>query len=218
METGEFEEIPVSGDLPELSWPSGIALDPKRRILILLGRGGNFVFFPDAWAWRKLNGLERLGFRAAAYDPGADAFRGLLVEPVGKGMKTLVTFSDQGAVMERKELSPPIPFDSHSDPPVQMVAAGDGLLVLISARFAGTGAGEEKLEEARLFRVNLESGAVVDVAAELPEEEVRGEGEEPGISSGIEGSSGRGSLEDISGGEFMMVTKERPSRYFANKN
>lgn len=170
-ETGEFEEIPVTGDLPELSWPSGIALDPKRRILILLGRGDNFVFFPDAWAWRELNGLERLGFRAAVYDPGADAFRGLLVEPVGKGMKTLVTFSDQGAVMERKELSPPIPFDTYSDPPVQMIAAGDGLLVLISAHFARTRAGEEKLEEARLFRVDAESGAVVEVVEALPEEE-----------------------------------------------
>lgn len=174
-ETGEFEEIPVTGDLPELSWPSGIALDPKRRILILLGRGENFVFFPDAWAWRRLNGLERLGFRAVAYDPGAGAFRGLLAEHGGKGMKTLVTFSDQGAVMERKELSPPIPFDSHSDPPVQMIATEDGLLVLISAHFARNRAGEEKLEEARLFRVDVERGAVLEVVDEEPEEDTEPE-------------------------------------------
>jgi hypothetical protein len=74
-------------------------------------------------------------------------------------------------------------------------------LVLISARFAGTGAGEEKLEEARLFRVNVESGAVVEVVEELPEEEVGGEGGEPGISSGIEGSQERGSLEGAVEGE-----------------
>jgi hypothetical protein len=168
-ETGEFEEIPVSENLPELSWPSGIALDPKRRILILLGRGDNFVFFPDAWAWRRLNGLERLGFRGVVYDPAADAFRGLLVEPVGKGMKTLVAFSDQGAVMERKELSPPIPFDSYSDPPAQMIATEDGLLVLISAHFDRRG--EENIVEARMFRVDVESGAVVEVVEALPGEE-----------------------------------------------
>ncbi|MFP4584492.1 MAG: hypothetical protein ACLFN9_14070 [Desulfococcaceae bacterium] len=170
-ETGGFEEIPVSEDLPELSWPSGIALDPKRRILILLGRGDNFVFFPDAWAWRRLSGLERLGFRAVVYD----AFRGLLVEPVGKGIKTLVTFSDQGAVMERKELSPPIPFDSYSDPPVQMIAAGEKLLVLISAHFARNRSGEERLADARLFWVDVERGAVLEVVEDEPEEDTEPE-------------------------------------------
>jgi hypothetical protein len=171
-ETGEFEEIPVGEDLPELSWPSGIALDPKRRILILLGRGDNFVFFPDAWEWRMLNGLERLALGPVVYDPDADAFRGLLAEHGRKGMRAMLTFSAEGAVMERKELSPPIPLDSHSNPPVQMIATADGPLVLISAHFARSGAGKDTLAEARLFQVDVESGAVVELVEEVSEPDV----------------------------------------------
>jgi hypothetical protein len=119
-----------------------------------------------------LNGLERLALGPVVYDPDADAFRGLLAEHGRKGMRAMLTFSAEGAVMERKELSPPIPLDSHSNPPVQMIATADGPLVLISAHFARSGAGKDTLAEARLFQVDVESGAVVELVEEVSEPDV----------------------------------------------
>lgn len=171
LETGEFEEIPVNEDLPELSWPSGIALDLTRRILIVLGRGANFVYFPDADAWRALNGLDRLAFHAVAYDPGTDAFLGLVNDFGAKRMNTLAAFSADGAILSRRDLSPPIPCDSYADPPVQLIAAGDSLIVLISSHMARAGTREGKVVEARLFRVDAGSGAVEEVVEAVPEKE-----------------------------------------------
>jgi hypothetical protein len=123
-------------DLGELSWPSDVTFDTKRKRLVLsisTGGGKLFAYSPAKKEWSLL--APKWTFDATVYHPKHDALYGLVASPHGGEKRPLlVRFNADAAVVKEAELSDPaFPGCLASGPGVartQFVPVEDRLVIL----------------------------------------------------------------------------------------
>src|SRR5688572_2631151 len=86
--------------LPEVSWPSGLTFDTKRRRLVLSTHGGSgylYAYDPAAQKWSGLVDLENVDIHSLVYSPAHDCFYALLMHMGGRGGPTrIVRYTPEG--------------------------------------------------------------------------------------------------------------------------
>ena len=128
----EVKKIPVSLDVPPLSWPSDVVFDTKRQRLLLIASGCLYSYTPATGNWAVLAD----GFRALAiaYHPKEDVLYGLVA--AHEAPPSLVKFNAEGAVLNSTKLEGPLPPGGISYGPVtagfQLVHANGWLVLLMS--------------------------------------------------------------------------------------
>ncbi|WP_020179704.1 EF-hand domain-containing protein [Methylopila sp. M107] len=69
------KELPVSLDAPPLSWPCGIAYDPRRNRLVVVSLGGEgfaYEYLIETGKWRVLASMDNRDVSGLAYDAATD--------------------------------------------------------------------------------------------------------------------------------------------------
>src|SRR5262245_50517072 len=150
----------VGDDVPELSWPCGIAFDSKRNRVMLASLGGEgFLYAYDTVSetWSVVMSMEQLDLFALAYSASRDSLFGLAS---GRGDTVrLIEFSPDGAVIQEFGLADPVLPGMISDRvtsgAVQLVATDSYLVIIARETF-------RKSETViRTFFVNPETGKAV---------------------------------------------------------
>ena len=121
--------------LPEVSWPSGLAFDTKRRRLVLSTHGGSgylYAYDPVAQKWSGLVDLENVDIHSLVYSPAHDCFYALLMQMGDRGAPTrIVRYMPEGDADQLIETPRPLMYESFTPDRVpQLVAVGE-LLALI---------------------------------------------------------------------------------------
>jgi hypothetical protein len=130
-----LETLNEPADVPELSWPCGIAFDSKRDRIVLVSLGGvghMYSISPDDHKWSVISTLDNMDLSAFVYEPKRDCYYGL--HRPHEGPEVLITkYNDAGTSVETVPLSLSFPdrFGEPNREPIQLVAA-QGSLVLIS--------------------------------------------------------------------------------------
>ncbi len=112
-ETGETTEIEWDGNMPELSHPSAIALDTRRKRLLLSSFGGGGYLYAYDLKQSKWSTICRPGLdtRSMIYVPGEDAIFAINHVHGGAEYRALRKYSPRGALLE----SVPLPNSLHSE-------------------------------------------------------------------------------------------------------
>jgi hypothetical protein len=128
----------IEEDIPELSWPDGVAFDTKRNRLLLTSHGGGgymYFFDPATNKWslgRDMNSSR--GMQTLTYSPDDDCFFGLRIDMGGRHAVTITRFGPEGNTLSDVDLDRPLgahPIDLHMTPP-QLVAVGGHLAILMA--------------------------------------------------------------------------------------
>jgi DNA-binding beta-propeller fold protein YncE len=153
--TREGTEIAYPADLPQLSWPNGIAFDTKRNRVVVAGGSGAggqlYSFTPKTGKWAEISrGRDTITLAALTYDTKADRLYGLY-QPHGEGKPKVAVFNAAGAVVGAIELSDPaISLKLDRGPigrPVQLVVVGGELAVIAEDRIFALDLKTEKVRE-----------------------------------------------------------------------
>lgn len=124
---------------PGLSWPAGLALDTRRRRLVVIGRRGEFfTYHLERKEWSSLAVADRRQFMdqdglitpvALCYADEADTLYALGYANE-KGLTRIMSFSPDGKLAGQIRLERPIPAADHLRGRSQLIAAGKQMLVL----------------------------------------------------------------------------------------
>lgn len=132
-------EMKLPKDVPELSWPCGLAFDSKRGRLILVSLGGVghiYAYSPKADKWSLVADMNNLDLAALTYDANQDCLYGLYV---GRKGPTLGMFNPLGALIHTVGLQgPAVPKEMELRGavgcPIQLIASGDHLILITEAQ------------------------------------------------------------------------------------
>jgi hypothetical protein len=137
----------IEGDLPELSWPDGLAWDSKRNRLIVTSHGNvgyMYAYQPDTNEWSLVTDMGNTDLCSFIYSPEEDCFYGL-VHHLGKGELGIRQYAPNGTAGPEIKLERRIGENDrmmiHQAPP-QLIAAGKHLVILFppsGPRNAATG-------------------------------------------------------------------------------
>ena len=175
VETGAFHELETDPDLPELSWPSGIAFDSERRRLVVTGRSESFVFYPDSDRWNTIAGFDQSNIISLYYSPEDDRFFALIHSSGTAEADTVLRMNAHGAVLSTIRLSHPIPLPNPSMPGgrLQLFKPAREIVILQSAFFRSDASGrKDHLAGMNMFLVDPETGNVERVQRVLPAPEL----------------------------------------------
>lgn len=120
-------------DVPELSSPSGITFDTKRRRVLLAGSRYLYSYDPKLGKWSTVSNLERISLNALTYDVKNDRLFGLQVTHDDKII--LTQFDMKGAVVKDLKWSASDMREDFGSYPSQMpidLIARDGSVVLVA--------------------------------------------------------------------------------------
>ena len=108
--TGESTVLAWDGDLPRLSWPSGIAFDTLRQRLLLTSFGGGGYLYAYAVGQKKWSVICKPGLstNAMLYVPSEDAIYAVNLSLGGEGVQYVRKFNGHGALIESYRLPTPI--------------------------------------------------------------------------------------------------------------
>lgn len=171
IETGAFHELETDPDLPELSWPSGIAFDSERRRLVVTGRSESFVFYPDSNRWNTIAGFDQANSISLYYSPEDDRFFALIQSLGTAEADTVIRMNPHGAVLSTIRLSHPIPLPNPSMPGgrLQLFKPSREIVILQSAYFRRDRSGrQDHFVEMNMFLVDPETGNVERVKRVQP--------------------------------------------------
>lgn len=154
--TGQFVELKPAAGIPKPSWPSAIAFDTKRQLLLIAARSQGHSYHPETGEWKLLPWLKDDGTVALAYDAGQDFLYGLQTDFAGRTATSLQRFNAQGAALETIRLSNPIPVGRYPKAFAQLAFADGKLLCIVSPS-------EEELDtgsavRARTYLIDISSG------------------------------------------------------------
>lgn len=154
--TGQFVELKPSATLPKPSWPSAVAFDTKRQLLLVAARSQGHSYHPGTGEWKLLPWLKDDGEVALAYDAGQDLLYGLQADFGGHAATSLKRFNAQGAEFETIRLSNPIPVGRYPNAFAQLAFADEKLLCLVlpSEKELDAGSGVR----ARTYLIDTSSG------------------------------------------------------------
>ena len=142
LEKQTATKLDLGLDVPELSWPCGIAFDTKRQRLIVVSLGGvgyMYAYSPKTGKWSVIADMNNLDLAALAYDPEEDALYGLEQtrgEDGEGGLPMLYQFNAEGALIKEFEFGAPMfPGILGRGPTgvTPQLAAVDGRLVVLAS-------------------------------------------------------------------------------------
>lgn len=159
--------IPVTLDVPDISWPQGAAIDTRRGVYYGISSGGEgFLYAYDlaTETWRVMRSMDRLDAGGLLYDESADRLI-IVGDMFHSSMEVWVLDpADEGATLEQLSIDP-LAFHGLTDlydvgnyrPPPLIPVAIDGDLVLVR-----TGADWPFIDDAglRSYVIDLSSGTV----------------------------------------------------------
>ena len=135
VEKRTAKKMALGKDVPELSWPCGIAFDTKRERVIVATLGGVgylYAFSPKTKKWSLLADLANLDLAGLVYDGKQDCLYGL---HQGRGGTTFTQYNAKGAaVREIPLVGDPLPRDLGAAPmgPPAGLAATDGYVFIVA--------------------------------------------------------------------------------------
>jgi hypothetical protein len=128
-------KLEVQGDLPEMSWPDGVAWDSKRNRVVITSHGGvgyMYSYEPDANKWSLITDMRNTDLCSFTYSSEEDCYFGL-VASLGTGDMYIRDYAPNGAAGRDTSLGRRGGENDrmmvHIAPP-QLVAAGKYLVVL----------------------------------------------------------------------------------------
>lgn len=136
LESKSATKMSLPKDLPELSWPSGITFDTKRRRVILVSFGGSgdmYAYSPKTDKWSHVTDMNNLDLTALVYDPKQDCLYGLQRQRTEEGAE-IIRFNAEGAVVKKIKLvgdELPNELGRAGGPPVTLATA-EGYVVIIA--------------------------------------------------------------------------------------
>lgn len=128
-----LERVVLDVGLPEISWPCGLAIDTRRRRVLLATLGGiGYLYAYDIAnrKWSVLGDLANSDLHAMAYDAKNDLIVGFRTE-YNQGTR-LVKINSKGGVVAELQVQPPIwPIDRPTQDPAPFAHVfGDHVLVV----------------------------------------------------------------------------------------
>ncbi len=165
---GEVTELQMDPNLPRISWGDSIAVDNKRRRLLLTSHGGSGHFYAfdlqqDKWSLLRTPGLSA---SAITYVPDEDALYGVNV-PMGEPvLDTLRKYKADGELVREVKIVPPILLTSHGfRGNTAQLRYGQGHAFVIISRLPKSvepaGRRTEALQVPWVHVVDAESGEVI---------------------------------------------------------
>jgi hypothetical protein len=140
LNTNGVTKMDMGLDVPQLSWPCGIAFDTKRNRLVVASMGGVgylYTFTPATGKWAAIADLNNVDLAALAYHVKDDALYGLSAGRDRNGevsVPTLHRYNENGAKVSVTPLTgtvfPGLVSEHPSAAPAQLVAAGDHLILV----------------------------------------------------------------------------------------
>ena len=128
--------LEIREDIPELSWPCGIAFDTKRNRLLVATLGGEgylYAFDPAASAWSVLAEMGNLDLQSLTYSADADCLYGLKMDRGGAGRLDMVQFDPAGKKVRELAVNVearPDSSEAFMSPP-QLIAVDKHLVLLM---------------------------------------------------------------------------------------
>lgn len=151
-EKGKTAEMKLPADVPELSWPCGIAFDTKRERLIVVSLGGvghMYSYAAKTSKWTLVADMNNLDLAALTYDAKSDLLYGLFQPHGGKGL-SIGAFNANGALVQTIELADPafpaLNIRSPAERPVQLIATDEQLAIVTENRIVAVDPKTEKFK------------------------------------------------------------------------
>jgi hypothetical protein len=157
----------IGGDVPRLSWISGIAFDAKRKRLLVVNRRGELLAYDrdkELWTYvNTLNGLPQgpMACGALAYCDDSDCFYAISTSMGQRAEKpTLCRFAPDGTSMGTVQIDEVITTARGPDGGVQLTTIGANVVIITSPVFANEGRGAPA-EPGHCLMVDPETGKVL---------------------------------------------------------
>jgi hypothetical protein len=138
LATGRTTAIDIKEDIPELSWPCGLAFDTKRNRVVLTSLGGigyMYAYDPQAKSWSLLGDMGNVDLQSLAYCADDDSLYGIGTDlRRARQSLCLFRFEGTGAGGQFRPLDLPLRDERmrmHSTP-LQLVSAGKHLALLVA--------------------------------------------------------------------------------------
>src|SRR5262249_22744845 len=138
--TGKFSVFPIDPNLPQLSWPGGLAFDLKNRRVIVAGQMNGFALDLASGKWAMIPSFADLRLCGLTYSPLRNVLFGLMDDPGSESIKKLLEMTPDGAVLRNIRLSPPIPAAPFGGRAIQFLSNGLKLLVIVPGPHERSGA------------------------------------------------------------------------------
>jgi hypothetical protein len=128
-------ELPVEGDIPELSHACAAAFDSKRNRVVIATLGGTgylYAYDPDKNQWSLLRDLANIDLHSLAYSAEEDCFYGLAHRFGSERRLSILKYSATGGFSDDVDFDGPIsvhPMDVHFTP-LQVASVGKHLAIL----------------------------------------------------------------------------------------
>jgi hypothetical protein len=169
--TGRFIEFEPDPAIGKPSWPSAIAYDSERHLLLIAARSQGYSYKPSTGEWKSLPGLKDDDLIALAYSPGEAVLYALRTKPGGGLAMKLVKLSPNGARLRETHLSHPIAVGQYPFPLAQLCCSGKQLIVLVSPQ-DGHGVNPRTPAQASIYSIDPDSGVcrLVDPSAAVQAE------------------------------------------------
>jgi hypothetical protein len=163
--TGEFSELEPDPAIGKPSWPSAIAFDSERGLLLIAARSSGYSYEPSTGKWKALPGLKGDDLVALQYDEENRVLYGLRSKAGSGYVTSLIRVTPQSATVEEIPLSSRIPIGSAQQPMTQLCQSGDRLVVVVSPSESNTN--EPASSHPTLFSVEPASGVCRPVELQL---------------------------------------------------
>lgn len=154
--TGVFVEIEVEPPLGPLSWPSAIAYDAERDVVMIASRSGGLTYDPRTGDWERVPVVGELDLRALCWSESRNLFYGATGQPGGVDIAEIVELSATGAAIRTIRLEQPIRgLRGASAGSFQMNCRSDRIVILSNAHPEGS-----RAPGSQVHVVDPSSGAV----------------------------------------------------------
>lgn len=160
LATGAATLLSVQGNVPELSWPCGIAYDSRRDRVVLSSLGGVgylYAYDPASNAWSVLADMNNIDLCALTYSAREDCFYGLATVGGGEGNPQVQQFDPAGKLTNTLALSEPIAISRAPTGAAQLAMVGKNLAIL-ATQGGGNAPG---IQGMRCVVVDLGTGQVI---------------------------------------------------------
>src|SRR5207247_7249967 len=100
-QTATAQDLPIPSNLPEFSWPVGIAFDSQRnRIIVatLVGEGYLYAYSPASGQWSLVRSLENEDLDSLVYHAADDSLYGVTAAYYDGGAPSLLRLNANGEV------------------------------------------------------------------------------------------------------------------------
>src|SRR5580765_807045 len=159
-QTSTAQELQIPSNLPEFSWPVGIAFDSLRnRILVatLVGEGYLYAYAPASGQWSLVRSLDNEDLDSLVYHPANDSLYGVTAAYYDGGAPSLLRLNANGEVTGQF----PLPVQPYGVGVggfrSELASVGDYLVLLLET---GEWVPDNGQPEARIYLIDPRNGQV----------------------------------------------------------